>query len=163
MVNLENGEVNVGDNVIIKNGSHVGKFESMYDGKMNVRVLKTNDLITAEIKDVKKAETAEIEKLHQKDEKAALLKQFEELKVKLAKFEVYVDIVEGDATNIRVAAANAEAKKVEDSAKPVEAKPNQIDINKVAEEAKRVETARLAKIEADRKAAEAKRVEEVKK
>ena len=117
MINLENGEVKVGDNVIIKNGSVVGKFESMYDGKMNVRVLKTNDLVTTEIKDVKKAETAEIEKLGQKDEKASLLKQFEELKLKLAKFDVFVDIVNGDATNMRVAAANVETKKEEDKAK----------------------------------------------
>lgn len=154
MINLENGEVNVGDNVIIKNGSVVGKFESMYDGKMNVRVLKTNDLVTTKIKDVKKAETAEIEKLGQKDEKASLLKQFEELKVKLAKFEVFIGIVEGDATNMRVATANAEVKKEEDKAKLVEVKPNQTDINKAAEEAKKAEEARLAKIEADKKAAE---------
>lgn len=81
MVQLKSGNVNIGDSVLYSSGGKrfLGKFESLYDNRMNVRLVSDNSLHTVSFKEVDKAGEEVIKSYFESKDKAELINQLKVL------------------------------------------------------------------------------------
>lgn len=88
MVQLKNGDVNVGDKILWDQGSdkprRLGVFESLYESKMNVRMISDNELYTVSFNELTKADAELVEKFFKNKTKQELLAEVERLQSTLA-------------------------------------------------------------------------------
>jgi hypothetical protein len=107
MIKLQDGhEVNVGDYVLhnIKEGDRVtqrriGRFESIYEGKMNIRYLSSNDLATVPVNEISSAGPEVVANYFKGRGKKELLEEAERLNEELSKHGVKLQVLGADVVN----------------------------------------------------------------
>jgi len=94
MVKLKGGEVNIGDAIIWESEGKrfLGKFESLYGSKMNVRLNSNNELHTVAFTEVSRASPEVLEAYQKNKGKNELVKEVEVLAEKLKPLGVEVSI-----------------------------------------------------------------------
>ena len=98
MVQLKNGDVNVGDKILWDQGENkprrLGVFESLYENKMNVRMISDNELYTIKFSELSKADKDIVDKFFKNKSKLELLSEVERLKTVLSEHGVKLVIEE---------------------------------------------------------------------
>lgn len=96
MVTLENGEVSIGSDVVVhdkeKNTRRLGKFESLYEGLMNVRLCSDNSLVSVPFKTVTCASPEIVEQYFKNRSREELLCEVARLQEALSPHNITLSI-----------------------------------------------------------------------